>query len=384
MEVNQVVIIGGGIGGLTTALAFEKLGIEYKLFEKAKNIEAVGAGIWLSPNALQVFEWLNPKLLAKIIHTGNELNRILVANQQLKPISDSDQAFVKKRFGYSTIAIHRGELQQLLYEFVDKKNITLNKEFYEYINSENGLLEIVFADGSKSHAKSIIGADGIKSKVRKQVFPHSRIRYTGQTCWRGVSNYNIGSDLENTGFTLWGKRLQFGVSKISKDKVYWFAVELSRPNLKDNPEGLKKKLIQTFESFHPITNQLIKNTEVSKIIRTDINDLEPLRKWYKGNICLIGDAGHSMTPDLGQGGAQAIEDAYYLAQAIYRSNKKNTAFTEFYNFRKNKVQKLVKLSKQTSKLAVLKYGSGIRNFILKNIPEKITQKQMLDIYDLKK
>ena len=381
---NNISIIGGGIGGLTTALAFEKLGIPYKLFEKAKTIEAVGAGIWLSPNALQVFEWIHPELLVKIQDVGNELNRILVADHKLKPISDSDQTFVKNHFGYSTIAIHRGKLQQILYEFVKRENIELNKEFRKYITSESKLLDITFKDDSTFSTKHIIGADGINSKVRQQVFPEGKIRYSGQTCWRGVSNYDIGSTLENTGFTLWGKRLQFGVSKISENKVYWFAVKLSKPNLKNNSEDLKQELIQMFNGFHSIVPNLINHTPEGKIIRTDLNDLELLKKWHKGNICLIGDAAHSMTPDLGQGGAQAIEDAFYLAHSIYNSEKIEDAFIDFHKVRKTKVKKLVKLSRQTSKIAVLKYGTGLRNFALKNMPEKYTRKQMLGIYSLKK
>jgi len=380
----MIAIIGGGIGGLTTALAFEKLGVPYKLFEKAKIIDAVGAGIWLPPNALQVFDWINPKLLTKIKQTGNELNRILVADHNLKPISDLDQVFVKKQFGYSTIAIHRGKLQQILYEFVNKENIKLGKEFQKYVTSKKETVDITFTNENSFSAKCLVGADGIHSKVRKQLFPKSKIRYSGQTCWRGISNYDIGTSLKYTGATLWGERLQFGVSKISKDKVYWFAVKLSKPNLKDTSEDLKQDLIQLFNGFHPIVHNLINHTSKNKIIRTDLNDLELLKKWYKGNICLIGDAAHSMTPDLGQGGAQAIEDAFYLTQAISNSKKEEDAFVDFHKSRKTKVEKLVKLSRQTSKMAVLKYGSSFRNFALKNLPEKYSQKQMLNIYTLKK
>jgi len=93
--------------------------------------------------------------------------------------------------------------------------------------------------------------------------------------------------------------------------------------------------------FHPMVNELIQNTPIHKIIKGDISDLESLQSWYSNNICLIGDAAHSMTPDLGQGGAQAIEDAYYLSNFIRNTEHTHAAFKEFYNYRKNKVNKLL-------------------------------------------
>ncbi len=382
---NNISIIGGGIGGLVTALSFDKLNISYKLYERAEQLKVVGAGIWLSPNALQVFEWINPFLLKEIQDAGNTFNRVLVADHNLKPISDSNQAFVQEKFGFTTMAIHRGKLQQILHKYVEKKNIELNKNFTRYSQNSDKSLKVNFADDSFVSTDSIIGADGINSKVRKQLFPNSKLRYSGQTCWRGVSNYNIESELESVGFTLWGKKLQFGVSKISEGKIYWFAVKLSKPNLTDDKENLKNILINMFSEFHPLVNDLIENTANNKIFRGDLSDLELLNKWNSGNTCLIGDAAHSMTPDLGQGGAQAIEDAYYLSNFIYKSSNLETAYSKFSTYRKPKVEKLVKQSRLTSKIAITnRFMEIIRNFILKKTPESYMKKQMVELYTLDK
>jgi 2-polyprenyl-6-methoxyphenol hydroxylase-like FAD-dependent oxidoreductase len=382
---NNISIIGGGIGGLVTALAFDKLNISYKLYERAERLEAIGAGIWLSPNALQVLEWINPSLLKEIRDAGNIFNRILVADHKLNPISDSNQDFVHEKFGYTTLAIHRGILQQLLYKYVQQENIELNRTFERYSQNRDKSLKVSFTDGSFVDTDSIIGADGINSKVRKQLLPNSKLRYSGQTCWRGISDYNIGKELESVGFTLWGKKLQFGVSKISEGKVYWFAVKLSEPNLTDDKETLKTLLTNMFSEFHPLVNNLIEHTPNHKIFRSDLSDLELLNKWNSENICLIGDAAHSMTPDLGQGGAQAIEDGYYLSNFIYKSRSLDAAYDKFYMFRKSKVEKLVKQSRLTSKIAITnKFMEIIRNFILKNTPESYMKKQMVELYTLDK
>ncbi|MBR9757873.1 MAG: zeaxanthin epoxidase [Algicola sp.] len=380
---KNIAIIGGGIGGLTTALCFEKLGIAYTLYEKVEELKAVGAGIWLSPNALQVLEWINPKLLQSIQHSGNSFDNILLANHKLQPIRDSSQAFVKDAFGYTTLAIHRGVLQKILYACLNKEHIQLNKGFESYTQNQDQSYTIHFQDQSTRTTHAIIGADGINSKLRQQVFPSSKLRYSGQTCWRGVADFELDSKLASTGFTLWGKKLQFGVSKLEKGKTYWFAVMLSKPNQRDNKETVKPQLIELFSSYHPFVNTLIQNTSTNNIIRGDLSDLQWLDKWHTDTMCLIGDAAHAMTPDLGQGGAQAIEDAFYLSNAIHQSNELNTAFNNFYNFRKTKVKKLVEQSRLTSKMAITKQPLELlRNFILKYTPEKMIQKQMLETYTI--
>lgn len=383
--IDNISIIGAGIGGLVTALSFDKLNISYKLYERAESIKEVGAGIWLSPNALQVIEWISPKLLKEIQNSGNIFNRILVADHKLNTISDSDQNFVQELFGYTTMAIHRGRLQQILYKYAAQDNIELNKTFNDYSQKNNKTLLINFTDGTSIQTKSIIGADGINSSVRQQLFPKSKIRYSGQTCWRGIANYEIDATLAATGFTLWGKKLQFGVSKLEHGKTYWFAVKLSEPNQVDNKETLKALLIEMFSEFHPIVDKLIQNTSADKIIRGDLSDLELLKNWHSNKICLIGDAAHSMTPDLGQGGAQAIEDAFYLSNFINESIDMEATYDKFYKYRKPKIEKLVKQSRLTSKIAITnRLFEIVRNMVLKHIPETYMQKQMLQLYKLDK
>lgn len=372
-------IIGAGIGGLTTALVFEKLNIKYQLFEKSKAPNALGAGIWLAPNALQVLEFAG--VLDAIFKVGNVVNRITLSNEKLKLLVDSSQLPAKEKYGFSTLAIHRAKLQLALIEAIPKDKIHWNKAFKSF-KQLNNTVSVDFTDGSQTETKYLIGADGINSKVRSQLFTKSQIRYSGQTCWRGVMKTALPPEYKDRGIEMWGKGIRFGLSQLSNNETSWFAVKNSEAFQKDDKTVLKEKLSKLYKDFHPIVQKLINNTDIKDILRNDITDLKPIKHWQKDTVCLIGDAAHATTPNMGQGGAQAIEDAYYLGKLIVENKNKNI-FEQFEKKRYKRVNSIVKQSWYTGKIANLKTGTTIRNNIFSIIPTKLIDRNMHSVYNLK-
>jgi len=374
-------IVGGGIGGLTTALAFEKLGIPYQLYEKADVLTPVGSGILLPPNALQVFEWLG--VLNDLMKQGNSMKRISLTKHNMSPLFDYIQDDVKERFGYYAISIHRWELQKVLLKKLPQDKLHLGKSFVRYIPLKDKL-ELEFQDGSSVKTDFLIGADGIHSKIRKQLFPKSELRYSGQTCWRGIcDDKNAWEDYQYRGIEMWGKQVRFGITMIEKNRFYWFAVIKSAPQQNDIPGTIKERLAKTFVDFHPMVRKLIYQTPEESIIRSDLNDVKPMPYWYRENICLLGDAAHATTPNMGQGGAQAIEDAYFLATTI-ANNKPTNCFKAFQEKRVKKVNLIVRRSRLMGIMGHLKNFVGLRNFMLKTIPKSILKSQWSAIYKLNK
>lgn len=371
-------IIGGGIAGLTTAATFEKLNIEYHLFERSAEFRDVGAGIWLAPNAMQVIKWLG--LDDRMLEEGNELTQFGLASDNLHFISKPNLDIVKNKFGYSTVAIHRARLQKVLLESIPKNKISLGHSFKNFqVHGETCLSS--FENGFQHSSKFLIGADGINSKLRQQIFPKAKIRFANQICWRGISTLDIPDEFKHAGYELWGHGIRFGFSPISDNEVYWFAVDTGK-KLLGSESCDKQMLLEKYKNFHPFVKQIIQQTAQDRIILKDIEDLEIIPKWYNENVLLIGDAAHATTPNMGQGGCQGIEDAYYLGQFLVQEKDPPEAFKMFQKFRKNKVHQIVNGSYRLGKIAHWKYGKTIRNSLMSVVPSSILQKQLQSIYSL--
>lgn len=372
-------IIGGGIAGLTLALAFEKKGIDYHLYEKAEALAPVGAGIWLAPNALQVLEWLG--ILKHIQKAGNKIERVTIANAQLRTIHDVEMSSIRDLFGYTTVAIHRADLQAQLLQAIPKHKISLGKAFAHYHKNEEGQLRIYFKDQSVAEAQYLIGADGIHSAVRQQLFPKSVLRYAGQCCWRGIAPLSLEASYQHQGVECWGGQHRIGWSPIGTKSVYWFAVSQQAAGIRSNLSTTKDLLLKRYQHFHPLVQQIISATTDHQIIQNDIYDLQTIPKWYSDKACLIGDAAHATTPNMGQGGAQAIEDVYSLVPLLQKQEPKQ-AFALFQQNRQQKVNKVVRRSWQTGKMAHWQRGKGLRNLVLSALPKSLMLKQVKELYRL--
>jgi len=375
----EIAIIGAGIGGLTTAIALEQKGIDYHIFERFTEVKKIGAGIWLAANALQVFKSLG--LLEAIENKGNAINQITIGETDLTPIIENNQESIKAKFGFTVVAIHRAALQEILLDKIPKEKIHFGKSFKSYEIQSNQKIKFSFEDGTNHISDYLIGSDGINSYVRKQLFPHSQIRYSGQTCWRGVAETSLSSDFNHRVYELWGNQIRFGISKISENRYYWFAVALDKAMQKDEPNHLRNKLLSIFSTFDKNVSKLITSTPSDQISRNDISDLKHLSKWHNNKVCLIGDACHATTPNMGQGGAQAIEDAHVISHLLTK-HEPEKAFQEFERIRKPKVKFIVNQSWNTGKMAHMKYGTRIRNSLFKLLPTKLIEKRMLDMYSI--
>lgn len=372
---ETVNIIGAGIGGLTTALTLKQKGLNVTIFESSAELKPVGAGIILANNAMQVFQKLG--IQDKIEKAGNKISCMKITDTQLNNISVVDLTEYEKKYGIHNIAIHRGELQKILANEIGYNNINLSKRLSRIEKTE--LFKLTFEDNSTIESKLVIGADGIKSVVRNQLFEESTLRNANQKCWRGICEIDLPQKYHNELNEAWGTGKRFGFVKISDQKVYWYALTNSK-NIKFD----EVNLTEMFSEFHSDILKIILATSKEQIIVSEIIDLKPINKWQGENVCLIGDAAHATTPNLGQGACQAIEDAYVLGKLLDTGIAIENTFKEYESLRRKKAHLVVNTSWTVGKLAHIENSLGIwlRNTIMKNLPKFANKKKMDMIFKL--
>lgn len=371
---NKISIVGAGIGGLTTALFLKSKGIAHQVFEAAPIIEPVGAGIGLGNNAMQIFHLLG--IGKEIEAAGHKVNYMRITDEKLRNLSLINLYYFEQKYGVYNLAIHRAGLQQILAQSLAKENILLGKRLSEIKNT--GRYQLRFTDGSCLETEGLIGADGIKSVVRQQLFGKTVIRPAGQVCWRGICTFNLVEQYAYQAIEAWGKGCRFGFVYLNSTTLYWYAVADEKIAAEQ-----QYNLSALYQNFHPDILQMIEMTPEPAIIFGPLADLKPFNGWHSGNACLIGDAAHATTPNMGQGACQAIEDAYALGHLLGKSDLP-AAFSAYENLRIKKAHRIVKRSRMIGEISHWKNSAGIaiRNWIMKKTPASLNIRQLEPVFDL--
>lgn len=369
---NSISIIGAGIGGLTLGNILKRQHIDFTIYESATKIKPVGAGIMMAVNAMQIYEKLGLK--EKIENAGNKIHGIFITDEKLKTISTTNVLALEKKFNSCNVAIHRADLQNILAENLGFENIKLNHTLLQIEKKENYHLK--FENGNYIKSEIVFGADGIHSKVRHQILKNGIIRNAHQKCWRGMTDFNLPKKYLHHALEIWGKGKRFGFVRLSGNKVYWYAL-INEKNFKQNID-----LISVFDDFNPLVLRILEATKQENIILNDIIDLAPIPKWSTENLCLIGDAAHATTPNMGQGACQSVEDAYMIGKLLEKSNDFNSVFEEFQEIRRKKVDYIVNTSWKIGKLSQWEKGNSFRNFLMRSVPGSLNQRMIEKILQL--
>jgi 2-polyprenyl-6-methoxyphenol hydroxylase-like FAD-dependent oxidoreductase len=365
----KAIIIGAGIGGLAAAVALRKSGIDVEIYERSAAIGEVGAGISLWANAIRALAklGLGPALEKRSV----AYTRTAILRANGKPITDTSLARLTPRLGPVVVVLHRADLVSLLYQPVQDA-IHLNHQCSGFEQGPDSAIAR-FTNGAEASGDILIGADGIRSAIRSQLHPDERIRYSGYTAWRSVTRFDTHGLTET-----WGPGRRFGIVPMAGGQVYWFATRNAPEGTTDPPGQSKQTLLRLFGDFHPPIPALIEATDESTILRNDIVDREPLTTWGSDRVTLLGDAAHPMTPNLGQGGCQAIEDALALARELTTNASAHDALRTYESQRIARTTPIVLRSRQIGRVGQIESLAAccIRDFMLSLIPASLTVREL--------
>lgn len=377
-EQKRALIIGGGIGGLAAAIALQQIGWQVRVFERAQKIEPVGAGITLWHNAIKAMESLGlGEVLLK--HSVEGLHGGIVdrRGKMLTALEDARQFGID---GPLMIGLHRADLHTMLCEALQPGVLQTAARFERFSQDQNGVMAF-FADGHVERGDLLIGADGLHSKVRAQLFGYQEPVYSGQAGWRAVVPASVINLTDPIGFEAWGRGDLFGMVPLSNNRIYWFAA-VNRPlGSQDPPEGRKAELLNVFAGWVDPIERLIKGTPEEKILRNDIFDRDPINSWSRGRVVLLGDAAHPMCPNLGQGACQALEDVVVLAHELGHNAEIATALQAYERRRVGRANQIVLASRQMKNLTHIPYSWAcyLRNQTMQILPKRIQTNQIKSV-----
>lgn len=380
----KVVVAGGGIGGLTAAIALRRAGFEVRVFERAEELGEVGAGLLLAANAQKALGKLG--LAEAVARMGTPASAGEIRSWRGEVLANIPASELEKRVGAPSAAVHRADLQALLVREVGEETLRLGSAVEGFEREGESGMKVLLADGGEERADVLVGADGLRSEVRAGLFGAAEPRYAGYTAWRAVVEPKEELLPWGSGFESWGRGARFGCAHIGKGRIYWFATanapEGERAGPPGSPTGAKVTLLRLFGDWHSPIGELIEAADDGAILRTDIYDREPLAEyWGEGRVTLLGDAAHPMTPNLGQGACQAIEDAVVLARCLHEGEATAEALRRYEKLRSDRVAMVVRRSRRVGAVGQVENPllCRLRDRMIAMVPPKAQLRQLEEV-----
>lgn len=359
--VRSIAVVGGGIGGLTAAVALVRAGFDVRVYEQSERLSETGAGIQLSPNCTRILAELD--LLPAI-------ERVSVRPHQMEfrrwddgrvlsttPLADA----VERAYGAPYLHAHRGHLVEQLAADLSADRLEFGRRCVD-VHRRGDRAEVEFADGARVEADLVIGADGIHSAVRAAMSAAEAPRFTGHVAYRGLvpaeriahlslartSTCRMGPGSHLVHYFVAAGRL-LNVVCITEERSW------TRESWTD--EGELAQLREAFAGWHPVVTGII--DALGTPLKWALFDRAPLSRWSWGPVTLLGDACHAMLPYAAQGAAQAVEDAAVLTACLAAAESRDVALARYEAARKDR----------TSRIQVLSRSNGQR-FHLPDGPEQ--------------
>jgi len=346
MPSHPILIAGGGIAGLASALALARGGRAARLLEKAGAFETVGAGLQIGPNAVRALKYLDvwesvapasfapPRILIRDGHSGRILQEIALG------------AEFERRFGEPYRVIHRADLLAGLAERAKEHTaieLAMNTEVTD-VADMGGHVEITTPAGSE-RGEALLGADGIRSAVRRSLGQEGALRKRDQILYRALTSFDRPMPENLAAITLWlcrrGHVVHYPVrggealNIVAAMDGRWESEDWSAP-------AARQEIMAHFAKIHPDLFQVLAIS--SPWHKWAAADLAPVTSWSRNRTTLIGDAAHAALPYLAQGAAMALEDAVTLARAVERANGIAQAFSAYEALRKPRTRRIAQAS----------------------------------------
>ncbi|MFD0071486.1 FAD-dependent monooxygenase [Streptomyces sp. NPDC127166] len=375
MDGGNAVVVGGGIGGLAAAIGLRRAGWEVTVLERAAALGDAGAGISLHANGIRALDALGVgaavRAAARPQYTGG--TRVPGGGR----LARMDGAALERALGTPIVGIPRATLHRLLRAALPAGCLTVGAEVTSLDVAAPDRVGVVTGAGVRE-ADLVVAADGVNSTLRTLLLPgHPGPAYSGSTVLRAITDTPVplATDFELT----WGRGAEFGHIAFADGRAEWHAV-LNSPAGVRHPDPLGV-LRRRFRDWHEPIPALLAATRPEAVLHHDIHELAtPLPTFVAGRVALLGDAAHAMTPNLGQGACQALEDAVSLAAALATAPGLDTALARYDAERRPRSQSVARAARQAGRMGQQlshPLTVSVRNAALRVAPDRATLRAVL-------
>ncbi|MFD3699213.1 FAD-dependent monooxygenase [Streptomyces sp. NPDC058646] len=375
---RHAVVAGAGIGGLTAAVALHRRGWRVTVCERASGPSAVGAGIVLAPNALRALDAIGfdatraagpaaPAAMGLRRSGGTWLSR-------------ADGAALTARYGRPPLALHRAALATALTTALPEGTVRYATPVTGVEDPEGSPL--VRTPAGDLGADLVLAADGIHSPLRRRYFPgHPGLRHSGETAWRTVLPAGAHPGPAPDTVETWGRGERFGVVPLADGRLYVFATAVVPEGYR--PADVRAELLRRYGTWHDPIPALLERIDPAAVLQHDLYDLAaPLPRFHLGRLAWVGDAAHAMTPNLGQGGCQAVEDAVVLAHLL-EGREVPAALAAYSAARCARTDSLRVRSRRAGRIAALTHPLAVagRDLAVRAAPARLALRALDDLVD---
>ncbi len=347
--VQKVLIIGGGIGGLSSGIALAKVGCSVEIAELHKEFNVYGVGIIQPANALRALDVLG--LADEAMRRGSPYGMVKMCTASGHPFAEVGVPPIGRLPSHNGIS--RKILHEILYEEAIRQGVVFHMGT-TIADMENGddAVKIVLKNGVTGTYDMVVGSDGVHSKIRSMTLGDYKARYTGQSVWRYA--FKRPPELE-TGYMFMGKKTKAGLIPMTADTMYMFLVSAEGDNPYIPEEQLVPRMKALLQEYScPMIQSIVDDiTDAKKVIYRPLEVLFIPAPWHQNRVILIGDAVHATIPQLGQGAALALEDSVVLAELVQSENDIQAVFQKFIERRLARCKMVVDVSVQIGEMEQL-------------------------------